>query len=87
MLDSSRTEVFAYPAQGIRPGDAVFAGDPYLDQFMRVEAAVAFLEHRRSEPAIADQNRGIEGMGAGLERAALAGDQLNRQEILPKRKL
>jgi hypothetical protein len=33
---------------------------------MRVEAAVDFREHRRSEPAIADQDHGIEGVSAGL---------------------
>ena len=87
MLDSGRAEVFAYPAQGIRPGVAVFAGDPYLDQFMRVEAAVDFPEHRRSEPAIADQYHGFEAVGAGLEYSALAGGHLICQEVLPKRKL
>lgn len=87
MLDGSCTEVFAYPAQGIRPGVAVFAGDPDLDQLMRVQAALDFLEHRRREPFIADQNHGIEGVGAGFERAALGGGQLICQEILPKGKL
>ena len=87
MLDCSRIEILANPAQDIRPGIAVFAGDPDFDQFMRGEAAVDFREYRRSEPAIADQDHGIEGVGAGLERATLAGGQLNCQEILRKRKL
>ncbi len=87
MLDSSRTEGFTYPAQGIRPGVAAFAGDADLDQFMRVEAAVDFLEHRRREPAIADQNHGVEGVGAGLERAVLARGQWLCQNFLQKSKL
>jgi len=87
MLDGSRTEVFAYPAQRIRPGVIVFAGDTDLDQFMRVQAAVDFLEHRCSEPANADQNHGIESVGTGPERTALAGGQLICQEMLLKRKL
>ena len=86
MLDGSRTEVFAYPAQRIRPGVIVFAGDTDLDQFMRVQAAVDFLEHSRGEPAVADQNHGIEGVGAGLERSPLAGGQVICQESLQKRK-
>lgn len=87
MLDSGRTEIVANAAQGIRPGVAVFAGDPYLDQFVGVEAAVDFFEYRCSKPAIANQHHGIEGVGAGLECAALAGGQLVFQEILLKRKL
>ena len=66
MLDCSRIKILANLAQDIRPGVAVFAGGPDLDQFMRVEAAVDFREHRRSEPAIADQDYGIEGVSAGL---------------------
>lgn len=76
MLDSDRTEFVANAAQGIRPGIAVFAGDPYLDQFMGVEAALDFLEYRRSKPAIANQHHGIEGVGASLECTAFAGGQL-----------
>ena len=87
MLDSGRTQIVANTAQCIRPGVAVFAGDPYLDQSVRVEAAVDFLEYRCSEPAIANQHHGIEGVGAGLECAALAGGQLICQDILLKRKL
>jgi len=66
MLDCGRIEILTNPAQDIRPGVAVFAGGPDLDQFMRVEAAVDFREHRRSESAIADQDHGIEGVSAGL---------------------
>jgi hypothetical protein len=73
MLDCSPIEILANPAQDIRPGVAVFAGDTDFDQFMRGEAAIDFREHRRSEPAIAYQDHGIEGVGAGLERATLAG--------------
>ena len=86
MLDGICTEIFAYAAQRIRPGLAVFAADTDLDQFMRVQAAVDFLKHRRGEPAIADQNHGTEGVGAGLERSPLAGGQLICQESLQKRK-
>ena len=87
MLDSSRTQGFTYPAQGSRPGVAVFAGDADLDQFMRVEAAVNFLEHRRREPAIADQNHRVEDVGAGLEHAVLARGQWICQEFLQKSRL
>ena len=66
MLDCSRIEILANPAQDIRPGIAVFAGDPDFDQFMRGEAAVDFREYRRSEPAFANQDHGIEGMSASL---------------------
>lgn len=76
VLYSRRTQVFAYPAQGIRPGVAVFARHPDLDQFMGVQATIDFLEHRRSQAVIADSNHGIEGVGTGLERAALTGGQL-----------
>jgi len=76
MLERDRTEFVANAAQGIRPGVAVLAGDSYLDQFMRVEAALDFLEYRSSKPAIANQHHGIEGVGAGLECAALDGGQL-----------
>jgi len=87
MLDSGRTEIVANAAQGIRPGVAIFAGNPYLDQFMGVEVAIDFLEYRSVKPAIANQYHGIECMGAGLECAAFAGGHLICQDILLKTKL
>ena len=84
MLDGRRTE---FVADAFEVGDPVLAAvaeDADLDQFVRLEAGVDFLEHRVAEAILGDGDDGIEGVGAGTQFAAAGRRQLQHRETFRK---
>ncbi|MDQ5880715.1 MAG: rRNA (uridine2552-2-O)-methyltransferase [Pseudomonadota bacterium] len=66
---------------------AVVAVDADLDQFVAFQRGVDFLQHGFGETVLADRNDGIEAMGAGAERAALVGSQLQHRNTFIKTRI
>ena len=84
MLNRSCIQIFADSFQNVGACVVVIARDAHLDEFVGGQAAVYFTGDRRCQAAAADQHGGLEGMGAGFERSALDGRELQRHGILLK---
>ena len=85
MLNRGRVQVFTDAFQNVLARYTVIAHHPHLDESMGAQAAVDFTGHRACKAAVADQNGGLESMGAGFERPAFDGRELQRHGNLLKR--
>ena len=84
MLNRGGIQIFADPFQNVLAHGMVIAHDAHFDEFVGAQAAVDFTGDCRCQAAAADQNGGIERMGAGFERAALDRRELQRHGNLLK---
>ena len=73
MLDRHRAERLADLREHRVAFGARVVPDTDLDQFMRVQIEVDFVQHRRRETVLADADDGMEVMRLRTERATLAG--------------
>ena len=70
-LDQLRVETVADLPDHFPPGLTVLGVDPYLDEFMGLEGAVDFRQHRLGEAELAGDHHGFQVMGAGFEMTFL----------------
>ena len=77
MLNGSGTE---FAANGVQNGVAlgtVFAINPDLDQLMRLERVVDFLEHGRRQTIAGDTHHGVQVVGLRAKGSPLRGREFS----------
>jgi len=73
MLHGRRVELRADTLEQRLAFIAIVAVHPHLDELVRHQVDVELVQHGSGESLVADADHGIEVMGAGAQRSALAG--------------
>ena len=77
MLHGCRVKLFT---DGIQPDFALIvlvAKNAYLDELMRIKAALNFAQHARLQTLCANHDNGLKAVGGGFELLAFSGCQLD----------
>ena len=73
MLHGGRVQVAANPHEQCLARVAVVAEHANLDELVREQIDVDFVQHRRREAVLTDRDNGMQRMGLGAKSAALRG--------------